>query len=447
MKDSVNSSYTKSYKRWTAFSWFLFGLILFAGIGYATTINEGGVFNAGQLTFGNTTGTYGETAPNRPLVSNYDTNFTVCASGCDYTTIQDAVNQVPYILRHKYWIIINDGTYNENVFVQPIINDRRDQTEGAIAGLSIRGNTSNVNGAKVDSFQFASTQGTHPVIVSYLNIFGSDETSDEGTSFSAYGANVLGHHLNFTNESVNYAVMSYESNLEIHTSSFSGMDYAGLAKVMGHLRMGDTFGGSSINGSLGTAIARSDDSSFVYLENILASAPKLSDGQGLTMFGNITGSPQIIAYGGEIYMGTAGDADTIIKENNITTRMLEVHRGQYNSFLTNNNNPLIYGAGGSGSYPFTTTGNLIIQPRTSTQDADIIFAVGDNTPDIPLIVDGANGGGIIIGNVSTGTAPPLIVVRNTTAKTCSLANAGGIYYDNNAFRHYGCNSTTWNALY
>lgn len=39
-KNSVNSSYTKSYKRWTAFSWFLFGLILFAGLGYATTVNE-----------------------------------------------------------------------------------------------------------------------------------------------------------------------------------------------------------------------------------------------------------------------------------------------------------------------------------------------------------------------------------------------------------------------
>ena len=36
---------------------------------------------------------------------------------------------------------------------------------------------------------------------------------------------------------------------------------------------------------------------------------------------------------------------------------------------------------------------------------------------------------------------------NTTATTCNVANAGAIYYNGDLFKHYGCNSTSWNALY
>ena len=45
MKRSPNNSCAKSKKRWTAFSWFLFGLILFTGLGHATTINDVGINN------------------------------------------------------------------------------------------------------------------------------------------------------------------------------------------------------------------------------------------------------------------------------------------------------------------------------------------------------------------------------------------------------------------
>lgn len=36
---------------------------------------------------------------------------------------------------------------------------------------------------------------------------------------------------------------------------------------------------------------------------------------------------------------------------------------------------------------------------------------------------------------------------NSSAVTCNVANAGSIYWDNSTKKHYGCNSTDWNALY
>jgi hypothetical protein len=41
----------------------------------------------------------------------------------------------------------------------------------------------------------------------------------------------------------------------------------------------------------------------------------------------------------------------------------------------------------------------------------------------------------------------LILMANTTVFTCNSTFDGSIYYDGTTKKHYGCNSTTWNALY
>lgn len=43
--------------------------------------------------------------------------------------------------------------------------------------------------------------------------------------------------------------------------------------------------------------------------------------------------------------------------------------------------------------------------------------------------------------------PKLQLHANVTAVSCNADNNGGIYYDGSTKKHYGCNSTTWNALY
>lgn len=58
-------------------------------------------------------------------------------------------------------------------------------------------------------------------------------------------------------------------------------------------------------------------------------------------------------------------------------------------------------------------------------------------------------------NISTGkgdimVAPEsgiLIIQPEPAPDACDSTTEGGIYYNNSDFKHYGCNSTTWNALY
>jgi hypothetical protein len=40
-----------------------------------------------------------------------------------------------------------------------------------------------------------------------------------------------------------------------------------------------------------------------------------------------------------------------------------------------------------------------------------------------------------------------LVIKASTAITCNAGNAGTIYYNSTTNKHYGCNSTIWNALY
>lgn len=61
--------------------------------------------------------------------------------------------------------------------------------------------------------------------------------------------------------------------------------------------------------------------------------------------------------------------------------------------------------------------------------------------------DGINvsiGGGTILRIMANEL---LTLQANTTTSTCNSASAGAIYYDGSTLKHYGCNSTTWNALY
>lgn len=415
-------------------------------------IPNGALGNFSDFRYGNTTGSYNETISGRAFTTNYQKVLRVGA-GKEFTTIQSAINSVPFMMRHNYTMIIDDGTYAEDLYFPPMICQRKHPTEGSgVSCLEVKGNTSNINGVKVKSIQTTGIIGANGLGLTYMQIYGQDPTSDELTSLAVYGSNkVIAHHINFTNSTANYAVMAYSSNLEVHTSYFNNMAYAGLSKVQSNLRLGDNYQGSGNNGTLTTAIAKSDDASFVFIQQNSDGiqtlfAPIIADGSGITSYG-FNDKPNLFLNQGSITMTNSTGA-TVIRDKNITTTTFELERLQIQSFYTSYNNPLIYSTGQSGSaYPFTENGHLIIQPRTSTQDRDIIFAVGDVTPDIPLILDGANGGGAIFGYNATGSNPPIIIVRNTTAKTCSVANAGAVYYDGSLFKHYGCNSTTWNALY
>lgn len=66
--------------------------------------------------------------------------------------------------------------------------------------------------------------------------------------------------------------------------------------------------------------------------------------------------------------------------------------------------------------------------------------IGTLTPSHELsVVGNAN----ITGTLYMGTTR----LTGVATPTCDATNAGGIYYNATTFKHYGCNSTTWNAMY
>jgi hypothetical protein len=70
--------------------------------------------------------------------------------------------------------------------------------------------------------------------------------------------------------------------------------------------------------------------------------------------------------------------------------------------------------------------------------ADGKVSIGNPAKRIPTQTLDVNGS-INVSNVVYFTASTVI--------TCNAASAGGIYYNSTTYKHYGCNSTNWNALY
>lgn len=259
-KSSVKHSYTnKSYKKWTTFSWFLFGLILFAGVGYATTINEWST-TSNQITFGNTSGLSGQ-VPNRDLVSTLPSgstkNITVCSSGCDYTTIQEAINEVPYMLRQKYFINVSSGTYNEDIWVPPIlVADILSPTEGSVGGLQIKGNCADLSAVKVKSIHITGANGANSLTINCFQVTGQEPTSDENASVIAYGSDDLQFsQLNITG-TVNNAITLYSSYANMNRIYVnSNQQYGLFVKRSAKAVVGDE-GSDSVLGLVGsTAVA------------------------------------------------------------------------------------------------------------------------------------------------------------------------------------------------
>lgn len=211
--------------------------------------------NVSNLYFGNTYTTYNATWPNRPLVSNAATSKTVCASGCDYTTINSAMKDVPFILRHSYAINVGVGTFDEDVLVPPTISSFTGASEGGVGAFSIYGNS--MNGTRVRSIQVLSSVGAWNPVISNMEIYGQEPRSDENASVSVYGAqSALLYRINFTARVTN-AIMSYNGGVYVHSSIFNGsQNYALLQKAGGQSMFGDDYLNSSNNGSVITALTQ-----------------------------------------------------------------------------------------------------------------------------------------------------------------------------------------------
>ncbi|KKN69649.1 hypothetical protein LCGC14_0439520 [marine sediment metagenome] len=146
----------------------------------------------GNFYFGNTSGTFDETCPDRPLVSNADRDISVCSSGCDYITIQEAVCQIPLINRFKTKIDVGVGTYLEDVFIPPVITSGLHPTEGAISRVQIIGSQVTPLNVKVNSFTISSGSGTLEPTLAGFSMLSHSPQSDENASIYVYGTQQAG---------------------------------------------------------------------------------------------------------------------------------------------------------------------------------------------------------------------------------------------------------------
>lgn len=98
----------------------------------------------------------------RPLMSTGNrTIFVNAAGGADFTSLQDALNELPYFLAHEYTYNVADGTYAEDVIVPAFYFERfigldiAPNVKGPLEGLEIYGNNATPANVKIQSILFA----------------------------------------------------------------------------------------------------------------------------------------------------------------------------------------------------------------------------------------------------------------------------------------------------
>jgi hypothetical protein len=153
--------------------------------------NFTGIVNAPSVVFGSGLMPILNTTTNRPLSSTANRVMYVCDSGCEFTTINSALVQVPLILYHQYDIrirITDNYTANEDVIIPYTIGAAKSINEGTNV-LYILGNEGNntVGHAKIKSLVVSGGTGTGNPSIHGFNISEVNDYDDEGAAIELYG--------------------------------------------------------------------------------------------------------------------------------------------------------------------------------------------------------------------------------------------------------------------
>lgn len=429
------------------FKYVLFGflaLIVLSMVAYATTILSDNKVSTPIInsSIGINNGTYSSIS-SRPLTSENPRNITVCASGCDYTTIQEAINQVPYFLRHRYIIKIGNGVYDENIIIPPIIvSDTIYNNQGPVEALEIRGNTSDMNLVKIKSIQITGQVGAQNPLIQYVTVYGTDDYSNENVSISIYGSNhPILKFINITSVAIN-GIMSYGSSVSI-----SGIDFGNnnLLYAMDVKHGGSFYSFVSLNVPSYGTVQR-----YVYVlegGNIYSNNDNIKSGIGLyyqnptaTGFGVKTEETNETINGvnsTDYLFGIQAFKDNIKEINILSNRSTKTINA-----ITYGNSSTDYG------YLFQNAGpgRTMAVYNSLSSSSQQVFTVKNDGGGAGIYLDN-NGNGIGMVLDDSGTSPPLQIIANVTNVQCTSGREGGIYYDGSTHKHYGCNGTTWNALY
>ncbi len=200
----------------------LFGFILMAGLVFATTIITETNIDTPTADVVNIS-TERVNISGRPLVTYLDKSVTVCSSGCDYTTIQDAVNNAPYFLSNDYNINVGPGTYPEHVLVKNIYgNDYNGENGGA---FRITGNKTNPETVNIKSVDFSGCGGTY-FYLQGVTLY-EDSEFNELVGVGSYRCSEVSLQFLIFNESLTNGVVSYGGGSHVDISRNLTMNLSG----------------------------------------------------------------------------------------------------------------------------------------------------------------------------------------------------------------------------
>lgn len=154
---------------------------------------------------------------------------------------------------------------------------------------------------------------------------------------------------------------------------------------------------------------------------------------------NSTGTPSINSHLAISYNGSQNLAEVTFPSSNV---IFTADRGTY---FDSSQKSLIQRITSSNKFEISDTNAVVIKggarvdlyPEVSSTVG--IRVTNDSSGTIMSVLGGTN--------FAISSTDMLQLKANTTSMSCSTSNAGNIYYDGSATKHYGCNGTAWNALY
>jgi len=186
--------------------------------------------------------------PVRVNMSTANTTISVDVNGGgDFTSLQEAINQIPMWMAHTYRFNVADGTYDEDIVVpafyfERIISQAYDSnTKGFLDGLEIVGNDSNPSNVKIKSIVWAGGQTFRTKFQGFEITSGSPYADQNAALEVRRGVEVVLRNLKFTDTTFGTRAMSayggtitVKEGVDIGSNLFSGPF---VAKVGGSLQI------------------------------------------------------------------------------------------------------------------------------------------------------------------------------------------------------------------